>query len=171
MSQIPFLKWETIRSHGEAFLYKREYLLTRNSQVSAEGGFELMAFPAVGTQETSRLGSVPLMFSDSLVWTSPSERLGSTDQSHPFLQLPTVGLDVTSGDNGPLKEPAERRDSGPKSISRRMAAEGGSLYQSLFCNAVGSLSSTVRAAEEVYAKTPLIFQNSVASSPKTDALR
>lgn len=111
---------------------------------------------------------VPLMFSDS-----PSEpllrRLGSTDQSHPFLQPPLWAWMWLPRDNGPLKEPAERQDSGPQSISEGWRQREDRLSVTfLQCSGKSELYSQ---GSKVLLENSLIFQNSVASSPKTDALR
>lgn len=117
------LSWsERHRSHGEASCIKRVSVATLSFH--AEGGFELMVFPAVGTQETSRLGSVPPC--SVTHWPEPLLQVFGIHWLIHLLQPTGPGRDFP-GDNGPLKEPAERQDSGPQSISegwrqRRTAA-------------------------------------------------
>lgn len=163
MFQIPFLKWETIKSHREAFLYKKN-ICSCNSRVSAEGGFEFTAFSAVRTQETSRLSSVPLMFRDSLVWTSPSAVwdpltsliLSSSSHCGPGRDFPEITV--------PWKNPWRGRILGPspsqKDGGRRRIALSVTFLQ------WGGKSELYSQGSNVLLENSLIFQNSVASSPK-----
>ena len=163
MSQIPILKWETIKSHCEAFLHK-ESICSRNSQVSAEGGFEFMAFPAVRTQETSRLGSVPLMFSDSLVWTSPSGVwdpltsliLSSSSHCGPGCGFPEIMVPWKNLQRGRILGPSPSQKDGGRgrialSVTFLQRSEKSELYSQ---------------GSKVLLENSLIFQNSVASSPQ-----
>lgn len=92
-------------------------------------------------------------------------RLGSTDQSHP-LQLPLWAWTWLPEIMVPFERTCREAGILGPSPSQKDGGRGRIAYQSLFCNAVGSLSSTVRAAKFCFFENSLIFQNSVASSPQ-----